>query len=180
MAEAHCNAPVESAALEQAPLSGPLASESESIRASERARGWDALARAGLRGSLVRDGADTNVTSTALDVDGARYTAGTFVGRIALGGQILQSQGAEDIFLVKNDRSGNVVWAHAVGSTGVERAPRVTVSDESLNLVAMTTGRVDCGQGPMRVWSGDTFIVCTFGLTSGAPLSGGAFPTGAP
>ncbi|HVH43994.1 MAG TPA: hypothetical protein VM925_16695 [Labilithrix sp.] len=121
----------------------------------------------------------SRVGSTASATDGTRYLAGVFEGALRAGDTVLFSRGHEDVFIVHVLADGSVDWARSVGSEESERAPRITVEGERLKLLALTKGAVDCGLGPLRVWSSETFFVCTFDAR-GAPRSGGAFPTGRP
>jgi hypothetical protein len=194
VAGVHCSAP----AGEEAPVTtdpvdfvpgAGARDDAEEPPAKEEPARDDARGRAWFEGNaprllapelapLVRDGADTVVTSTVRDADGSLYATGTFIGNIAIGPRILYSRGSKDIFLVKVDRRSRFVWARALGSAGAERAPRVSISEGRVSVIAMTKGDVDCGKGPMPVWSTETFFMCSFRLADGAPIVGGAFPTG--
>jgi hypothetical protein len=132
---------------------------------------------------LIPESATTHVTSTVTDAWGASFATGTFEGRIVIGNTALQSRGDKDVFLIKLDREGRLVWVRAVGSGLAESGPRVTLDDGDsvhVHLIGITKGRMDCGSGPLPTWSSDTFFLCIFGGADGAPVSGGVFPTGAP
>ena len=131
---------------------------------------------------LIPENATTHVTSTVMDASGASYVTGTFEGQIVFGDSApIESRGDKDVFLLKIDRRGELVWARSVGSGLAESGPRVTLDPDSphVHLVGTTKGRLDCGSGPLSTWSSDTFFFCVFG-DDGAPLSGGVFPTGVP
>lgn len=122
------------------------------------------------------------VTSSYADSDGAVYSTGTFVGRIVVEGRRLSSKGGEDVFVAKWAPDGSLVWVLAVGSPEKESTPRVTSVDSGrVHVVGLTEGRMDCGSGPLPIWSsGDTFFVCSFRALDGAWLAAGTFPVGAP
>jgi len=115
--------------------------------------------------------------SSATGPDGSRYVARIFSGRFRIGTTMLQSRGGADVLLARIRPEGTVAWARAVGSKGDESNPRVSFSDDSVKLVAMTDGAVDCGQGPLNTWSSETFFLCTF-EPDGTPINSASFPTG--
>jgi hypothetical protein len=49
-----------------------------------------------------------------------------------------------------------------------------------VKLIALTRGEVDCGAGPMAMWSSAMFFYCTFGAEEGESLGGLTMPTGEP
>ena len=115
--------------------------------------------------------------SSATGPDGSRFVARVFSGRFRIGTTMLQSRGGADVLLARLRPDGTVVWARAIGSEGDESDPRVSFSDDSVKLVAMTDGAVDCGQGPLNTWSSETFFLCTF-EPDGTPINSASFPTG--
>jgi hypothetical protein len=137
-----------------------------------------ALTRVRLREDrLLEEGRSSVVTSSADDADGSHYVTGVFSGTIAIGAVLLESQGGKDIFIARLRPDGTVIWAQAIGSKNDEGGPKVTFSDGRVKLVGMTSGPVDCGQGPLNTWSTETFFLCTFGA-DGEPINGASFPTG--
>jgi hypothetical protein len=118
------------------------------------------------------------VTSSVQDEDGALYVTGTFVDSIRVGDAVLTSRGAEDVCVVKTAADGTFAWAQAVGSDRRERAPSVTVQDHQVRVVGLTEGKMDCGDGPLPLWSADSFFFCVFGGPDGATVEGGTFPIG--
>ncbi len=131
---------------------------------------------------LLQENATTHVTSTVTDSAGASYATGTFEGRVTIGDRTwIQSRGDKDVFLLKIDEKGHLLWVRTVGSGLAESGPRVTLDPDSthVHIVGITKGKMDCGSGPLPTWSSDTFFFCVFG-GDGAPLSGGVFPTGVP
>jgi len=58
-----------------------------------------------------------NVTA---DIHGNVFVTGSFGPSITFGSQTLTAAGGGDIFIVKYDPSGNVLWARSAGGTGLE------------------------------------------------------------
>ncbi len=80
---------------------------------------WVWAARAGDTNSDVGN-------AIATDVSGNIYVAGSFHYTITFGSFSLPSQGNTDIFLVKYDTLGNVVWAKSFGTDGNDGARFLT------------------------------------------------------
>lgn len=140
---------------------------------SYEAHGEDVvLGSAALEDAWRSDGA-----SSATGPDGSRYIARVFSGRLWIGATVLQSRGGTDVALARVRPGGALAWARAIGSDGDESDPRVSFSDDSVKLVAMTDGAVDCGQGLLNTWSSEAFFLCTF-APDGAPIYSASFPTG--
>jgi hypothetical protein len=131
--------------------------------------------------AFLHHNATTHATSTITDESGAIYVTGTFVGNTLIGDTVVHSRGDKDVFLLKITPQGLFDWVRAVGSASIESAPRVSLeAGARVNVIGMTNGEMDCGDGPLPWWSSGTFFVCVFGGRDGASLSGGVFPTGAP
>ncbi len=76
--------------------------------------------------------------SVAIDGSGNSYVTGTFDGAsLTFGSYTLTNAGSADIFLVKYDTYGNVLWAKSAGGTAYD-APRSVTVDASGN--AFITG----------------------------------------
>jgi hypothetical protein len=120
------------------------------------------------------------VTSRAVGDDGATYVTGTFSGKLLLGQRKFLSRGADDVFLTRVEPDGTIAWAITIGSERNERAPNVTFEEGRVKLIALTRGEVDCGAGPMAVWSSAMFFYCAFGAEEGEMLLGLTMPTGEP
>ncbi|MFA7273308.1 MAG: gliding motility-associated C-terminal domain-containing protein [Crocinitomicaceae bacterium] len=76
---------------------------------------------------------------TDLTIDGAGfiYVTGQYFGTVAFGSTVLTStSGTKDIFIVKLDNSGNIIWAISQGGTGTENAFGITT--DSQNNVLLT------------------------------------------
>ncbi|HZF99789.1 MAG TPA: PKD domain-containing protein, partial [Chitinophagales bacterium] len=67
------------------------------------------------------------VDDIATDGLGNIYATGDFFGTVTLGPETLTSFGAQDMFLVKYDAAGNVVWARHGGSTGGDHGRTIAV-----------------------------------------------------
>ncbi|RFS18434.1 Ig-like domain repeat protein [Emticicia sp. C21] len=66
--------------------------------------------------------------SIGIDAGDNVYQVGYFKGTATFGTTTLTSAGAEDIFIVKYDASGNFQWAKRAGGTGVDKANDIAVS----------------------------------------------------
>ena len=66
--------------------------------------------------SIGQNGDDRGI-AVATDANGNAYTTGAFAGTLQLGNTTLTSEGQLDIFIVKYDFAGNIVWAKSAGST---------------------------------------------------------------
>lgn len=65
----------------------------------------------------VGDGPENIGTGVATDAHGNVFTTGNFTGTIMFGDVSLVSEGGTDIFIVKYDASGNLLWAKRAGGT---------------------------------------------------------------
>jgi hypothetical protein len=188
----HCSAPLESPEPSSAPelVGAPGRAQADAPAepaAGDRDQTAEKVNRTGAAmpvfSPLIPESATTHVTSTITDAWGASFATGTFEGRILIGTTVLQSRGDKDVFLLKVDRQGKLLWVRGLGSGLAESGPRVTLDDgdsSHIHLIGLTKGKMDCGSGPLPTWSSDTFFFCVFGGADGAPLSGGVFPTGSP
>ena len=64
--------------------------------------------------------------SVCTDVFGNAYLTGYFLGAVSFGSYTLTSAGGYDIFLVKYDSSGNVLWAKSAGGTSSDAGSGVS------------------------------------------------------
>lgn len=146
-------------------------------REQDEPSSYEAHRKGVLPSATFDDAWSSDGASSATGPDGSRYVARVFSGRFRIGTTMLQSRGGADVLLARIRPDGTVAWARAVGSDGDESDPRVSFSDDSVKLVAMTDGAVDCGQGPLNTWSSETFFLCTF-APDGSPINSASFPTG--
>ncbi len=70
---------------------------------------------------------DENATGLAVDSTRQIYLTGTFTGSTRVGGSLLSSAGLQDAFVTKLSSVGVPIWARALGGTGNDAAPAVTV-----------------------------------------------------
>ena len=104
------------------------------------------------------DGAEEELFGVAAAPDGGVVVTGYFEGSINFGGDLLVSDGGNDLFVAKLDATGNHVFSHRLGgpteqySAGVA----VTASGEAL-VTGLFTGTVDFGGGPVQT-AGDTDV----------------------
>lgn len=70
----------------------------------------------------------------ATDSRNGVYVLGQFTGSINVNGQVLNSAGGSDIYIVKYDTTGNLQWAKGFGGTANEEAKDIK-TDRSGNLV---------------------------------------------
>ncbi|MEZ4685097.1 MAG: SBBP repeat-containing protein [Bacteroidia bacterium] len=64
---------------------------------------------------------------SAMDNLGNVYVTGSFAGSLIAGPDTMQANGNDDIFLIKYDPQGNVVWARRAGSAGYDDSKGVAV-----------------------------------------------------
>jgi photosystem II stability/assembly factor-like uncharacterized protein len=113
------------------------------------------------RGATTINATKTNWgSSVSTDASGNIYVAGNYESQsITLGGYTLtnsSTQDSTDIFLVKYDGSGNVIWAETMGGLRDDNNPTIAV-DPSGNII-ITGGRSD----------NKTFTFDTFTLSPGS------------
>ncbi|KYF92935.1 hypothetical protein BE18_24915 [Sorangium cellulosum] len=87
---------------------------------------------------------EQGATSIVSDAWGNYYVSGVFNGTVDFGAGPLTSAGGSDVFLLKLDPSGSVIWSRRFGSEHDERAPSLAV-DGSGNIYF--AGTYD-GEGP--------------------------------
>ena len=64
------------------------------------------------------------------DAQGNVYVSGVFSGTVDFGGVTFTAAGAADIFLLKLDANGNIVWRKQIGGNGTEEGCEIEVSAE--------------------------------------------------
>ncbi len=67
--------------------------------------------------------------SIAVDNQGNTYVCGYFDNSVTFGSNVLASNGSADIFLVKYDPLGNVLWAHGAGGSDADQANAIAVDN---------------------------------------------------
>ena len=107
--------------------------------------------------------ADLIVSTTG---DGSIYATGLFYDTIdfkfSTGLMGVKSSGVEDIFIIKLDSQGELIWAKTVGGYGDDRAFRMAMDSEGshIYLTGYYSDTADFDPGP------DTSILVTQGLTA--------------
>lgn len=117
------------------------------------------------------DPLDCQLSGIDLAVDGAGnlVLAGFFRDQVDFGGTVLQSAGAEDMFLAKLDVEGDLLWSGSFGDAAaqceIEDCTISVAADRGLNtlLSGYLLGTADFGNGPL-VSEGDRDVfVAKFG-----------------
>lgn len=97
--------------------------------------------------------------------------AGYFHGQIAAGSTVLSSAGASDLFLVKMDPGGVVVWAKRFGDVLVQAGDTMFLGTDAAGNVVWSfgmTGTVDLGGGkPLGTGSGAEVFLAKFDKDGG-------------
>ncbi len=86
--------------------------------ATAQAPGWDWARSAGTL-------SDDRAYSVSADLNGNTYVTGLFNGTITFGSYTLSTVGIMDVFLVKYDVNGTVLWATSFGGTGQDEGNSV-------------------------------------------------------
>lgn len=111
------------------------------------------------------------------DVKGNVYAAGHFTGTVTFGSITLCSQGDFDVFFVKYDKHGRVVWARSVGGPALDNEVSLATDSEGLYMTAQFQGETDLDPGPGTTmffnegewWVNDAFIA-KYSLEDGSLL----------
>jgi hypothetical protein len=118
----------------------------------------DALWQKGAGGS-----GDDHATGIASDRSGNVYVTGLFYGSVDFGGGALVSAGQSDIFLLKYDPTGHLVYAKRFGNNQQDAGVAVAV-DSMDNVVLLGTfgGAVDFGGGPLNSSASSNVVVAKY------------------
>ena len=113
----------------------------------EDCSGYDCVQWAQLFGGVEFQGA----SSVALDAMGNMLIAGTFAGAIPLPGKTLTAAGAPDIFVLKLDPTGKVIWGKSFGAPGVAGRVRAVATDATgaATLYGDVSGSMSFGGAPL-------------------------------
>ena len=84
---------------------------------------------------------NSRVCGTACDTAGNIYLAGSFSDTIRFGQQTLAPVGDDDLYWVKFDPEGNVLWAHQAGGSGRDMPTAMTVSEAGMIYTAGICGK---------------------------------------
>jgi hypothetical protein len=106
------------------------------------------------------DGAPQIAAGIAHDDSNNTAVVGTFQGTIDFGGGPFTSQGGNDIFVVKLDSNGTLIWAQTFGDGSNQSAAGVVVDTAyNLTLTGTVSGTVDFGGGVLQsAGLGDAFV----------------------
>ncbi len=86
----------------------------------------------------------------AVGPSGNVVVAGTFEDTTDLGGDVLLSEGASDMYVVELDALGNHVWSKPFGNSDWQTNPSVVVdASEAIVLAGNFTGTIDFGGAPL-------------------------------
>ncbi|HZO16408.1 MAG TPA: hypothetical protein VFB62_24205 [Polyangiaceae bacterium] len=99
--------------------------------------------------------------AVAVDAYGNIYVAGSFQGTMEVGINVLTAESGEDIFIVKYDTDGGVVWGRRYGHDGDQHATAVAL-DPAGNLLVTGDfgGTLDFGGAPLTAaGTTDVFLV---------------------
>jgi hypothetical protein len=119
-------------------------------------------------GFMVGDASHQQLVDVAVDGDGNVFFAGDFRGTVTFGDDTYTNPGATqyDMFLVKMDPNGNVLWSRAYGDvtngSGDGSQNTVAIAADALGnvvLVGYSYVPVDLGGGELPVAGGDMVIV---------------------
>ena len=64
-----------------------------------------------------------------IDASGNIYVSGVFSNSIDFDGLILTAAGSSDIFLIKMDSNGNIIWGKKIGNNGAEEGCEIEVNE---------------------------------------------------
>ncbi len=96
-------------------------------------------------------GGSAQGTGIAVDAGGDIVVTGQYTRDIAFGAARYQSQGLEDVFVVKLDSGGKPLWSHSYGGKGHDYASGAAVdSTGNIYLTGFFTGAIDFGSGLLR------------------------------
>lgn len=112
----------------------------------------------------------------AVDSSGNVFVTGFVNGSADFGGGTLMSAGGDDIFVVKLDPTGGLLWAKLFGDISNQKGTGIA-TDASGNVLVTghVKGSVDFGSGPMASPVADAIFVAKFDPT-GAPVWSSLFP----
>lgn len=80
----------------------------------------------------------SQITSQVVDSSGNTYYAGTFKGALILNNQtVFNGNGGDDVFIVKTNSTGDLIWAKKIGDSGNQTSGNMTLHHGSLYLTMM-------------------------------------------
>jgi len=123
----------------------------------------------------VDSAAGLSASAVSADVQGDSCIVGSFYGTMKAGGVTLKSNGSQDLFVVRLNPAGKVLWELAAGGSGENRATGVAINAAGDCWVAgQFNASIPFGQltlvsptPPPSSWTTTAFIV-RLGSTGGA------------
>ena len=102
--------------------------------------------------------------SVATDANSNVIVAGTFYGRVDVGGATLASTNdSGDMFLAKYAPAGTLIWANRFGDSGTDNANGVAVdTNGNIFLTGAFTGSVDFGGGALTSTGGTDVVLAKY------------------
>ena len=99
----------------------------------------------------------------------------TFTGSVACDGTLLKSAGESDIFLLKLDRDGRLLWGQRFGASAEDRGRSVAVdADDNIAVTGFFSREIDFGAGALASTADNSVFVAKF-TGAGEPLWSQAF-----
>lgn len=90
-------------------------------------------------GGIGGNGLDRGNAVVADDA-GNSYVCGSFSGTITVGSTTLASKGGSDMYIIKYDPNGNILWAKAYGSAGEDEAKSIAIDNSGNIFIAGSIG----------------------------------------
>ena len=72
---------------------------------------------------------DDYARGIGIDASGNIYVSGVFSNSIDFDGLLLTAAGSSDIFLIKMDSNGNIIWCKKIGNNGAEEGCEIEVNE---------------------------------------------------
>lgn len=119
---------------------------------------------------------DDELQGLALDDMGNIYLTGNFLGVISDGqGWSIESSGFNnDVFVVKMDSTGQVIWGQRLGDTHEDAATSITTQDGQLAIAGHFQHQTNWGTGDYLATGGLDGIWLVMDAANGTPLDGAA------
>ncbi len=111
-------------------------------------------------------------TSLVVDPSGNIYLGGTYLGPLDFGGGALQPAGGSDIFVVKFDPSGTLLWAKSFGGPGLDDDAHLAMDAEgNIVLTGVFTESITIGSKNLTSAGLTDVFVTRLGSADGLPLA---------
>jgi hypothetical protein len=111
------------------------------------------------------------VTGMAIDSQGNVVLAGTFTGLLQTTEGSMNGSGPGDLFVIKLDPAGGVVWQQRFGGAQYDEAHGVAVdSQDNIVVAGGYVGSFDIGATPLQAFGGSDVLLLKLAPNTGAPL----------